>query len=156
MSERTIELTRTIEASPSVVFHALTDAGELSRWWTTSAESEPRTGGSFSYRFEFADSARDHTYEGAYIDVTRDERVSYPWRAAVGETTVDVRLQPAGSGSELTLRHSGWPETAEADAAVELHEQGWSFFLDNLVAYLERGEDLRPAAPMGQKTPATV
>ena len=37
-----------------------------------------------------------------------------------------------------------------------MHEQGWSFFLDNLVSYLEHGEDLRPGAPMGQKTPATV
>jgi hypothetical protein len=37
-----------------------------------------------------------------------------------------------------------------------LHEQGWEFFLDNLVAYLDRGEDLRPSAPMGQKTPATI
>lgn len=156
MSERTIELTRTIEVSPSVVFRALTDAGELSRWWTTSAESAPRTGGSFSYRFEFADAARDHTYEGEYLDVTPDRRVSYPWRAAVGDTIVDVRLRPSGDGTQLTLTHSGWPESADADEAVALHEQGWGFFLDNLVAYLDRGEDQRPAAPMGQKTPATV
>ncbi|MGH3071463.1 MAG: SRPBCC family protein [Gaiellaceae bacterium] len=156
MTERTIELTRTIEAPPSTVFHALTDADELARWWTTSSSSEPRAGGAFSYRFEFEDATRDHTYEGAYLEVTPDERVSYPWHAAAGETTVDVRLRTRGEGTELTLRHTGWPEGADADEAVQLHEQGWSFFLDNLVAHLERGEDLRPGAPMGQKTPATV
>src|SRR5918994_541661 len=121
MSERTIELTRTTDASPSAVFRALTDAGELSRWWTTAAESDPRTGGSFSYRFEFEDPSRNHTYEGAYHEVVADERVSYPWYAAVGETTVEISLRPSGDGTHLTLTHSGWG--AEADEAVELHEQ---------------------------------
>ena len=65
-------------------------------------------------------------------------------------------MRSAGDDTELMLRHSGWGGGAAAEEAVALHEQGWSFFLDNLVAYLERGEDLRPGAPMGQKTPATV
>ena len=59
-----IEITREIAAAPEHVFRALTDADELARWWTSSGESDARTGGSFSYRFEFEDSDRDHTYEG--------------------------------------------------------------------------------------------
>lgn len=156
MSDRSIVLSRTLDASPAEVFRALTDARELSRWWTTTAESDARTGGAFSYVFEFDDASRNHTYVGNYHDVTPDERVSYPWQTSLGETTVDVRLRPSGDGTELTLTHSGWGESAESDEAVHLHEQGWSFFLDNLVAYLDRGEDLRPAAPMGQKTSARV
>jgi uncharacterized protein YndB with AHSA1/START domain len=152
----TIELTRTIASPRETVFRALTDPGELSRWWTTTAESDARTGGAFSYGFEFADPSRNHTYTGTYEEVVAGERVRYPWQAGVGGTTVDIELQPREEGTELTLRHSGWGTGPEADEAVELHEQGWSFFLDNLVAYLERGEDLRPGAPMGQKTPATV
>jgi uncharacterized protein YndB with AHSA1/START domain len=155
MSERTIELTRQIEARPAAIFRALTEPAELDRWWTTRSSSDARTGGSFSYGFEFEDESRNHTYEGTYRALAENERISYPWRAGVGETTVDVRLQPAGNGTTLTLRHSGWPEGADGDEAVQLHEQGWSFFLDNLVAYLDRGEDLRPSAPMGQKTPAS-
>jgi len=154
MPDRTITLTRTIEASPATVFHALTDAGELARWWTSSSESEPRTGGFFSYRFEFEDPSRNHTYEGTYDDVTADERVSYPWQAALGETTVDVVVLAQGDGTELTLTHSGWGSDAAAAEAIELHEQGWSFFLDNLKSYLEGGDDLRVGGPMGQKTPA--
>jgi uncharacterized protein YndB with AHSA1/START domain len=152
----TIELTRTIAASPDTVFRALTDAGELSRWWTTTAESDARTGGAFAYGFEFADPSRDHTYTGTYHEIAPGERVSYPWHAGIGETRVDVDVRPTGGGTELTLRHSGWGSGSEAEEAVALHEQGWSFFLDNLVGYLERGEDMRPAGPMGQKTPATV
>lgn len=148
----TIEIRRTLAATPERVFHALTDADDLSHWWTTTAESDPRTGGAFSYGFEFEDATRDHTYTGTYHDVTPAESVSYPWQTGLGETTVDVRLRPAGTGTELTLVHRGWGEGADWDEAVSLHEQGWGFFLDNLVAYLDRGEDVRPSAPMGQKT----
>jgi len=148
---RTIELTRTTEASPERVFRAWTDADELNRWWTTTAESDARTGGAFAYGFEFEDVSRDHIYTGAYHEVAPGERVSYPWQAGVGETTVDVRLEPAGDGTKVTLLHSGWGAGAEAEEAVELHEQGWRFFLDNLVAYLDRGEDLRLTGPMKQK-----
>jgi uncharacterized protein YndB with AHSA1/START domain len=156
MRDRTIVLTRTIDAPPATVFRALTDPAELDRWWTTGSESDPRTGGKFSYRFEFADPSRNHIYEGDYHEVVAGERVSYPWQAALGETTVDVRLRPGGDDTELTLTHSGWGDGAEAEEAVQMHEQGWSFFLDNLKSYLEGGSDLRIGGAMGQKTPATV
>jgi uncharacterized protein YndB with AHSA1/START domain len=42
-----IEITRSIAAAPDQVFRALTDAGELARWWTSSGESDARTGGAF-------------------------------------------------------------------------------------------------------------
>jgi hypothetical protein len=64
-------------------------------------------------------------------------------------------LRPAGGAAELTLVHSGWGAGEDWDAAVQMHEQGWSFFLDNLKAYLERGEDARGSA-MGMKTPAVA
>ncbi len=149
---RTIELTRTTEAPQERVFRAWTDADELSRWWTTTAESDARAGGAFSYGFEFEDASRNHTYTGTYHAVAPGERVSFPWQGALGETTVDVRLESAGERTKVTLAHSGWGDGEQWDEAVELHEQGWSFFLDNLVAYLDRGEDLRREAPMGQKT----
>ena len=44
---------------------------------------------------------------------------------------------------------------AEWDESLEMHRQGWSFFLDNLKAFLERGEDRRASA-MGMRTPAAV
>jgi uncharacterized protein YndB with AHSA1/START domain len=152
---RTIELERTVDASPDAAFRALTDADELARWWVTSAESDARTGGSYSYRFEFEDESRNHTYTGEYIDVTPAERVAYPWRTGLGPTEVDFRLEPAGGGTRVRLVHSGWSEGGDWDESVQMHEQGWTFFLDNLKAYLERGEDSRAAA-MGMKTPATV
>lgn len=156
MSERTIELTTRIEASPDAVFRSLTDAGELVRWFPSAAESDPRTGGAFEYRYEFEqDPSRNHAYSGEYRDVTPNERVAYPWNGRLGTTEVEFRLRPAGGGTEVSLSHSGWGAGAEWDESLELHREGWGFFLENLKAYLERGDDGRASA-MGMRTGAAV
>jgi uncharacterized protein YndB with AHSA1/START domain len=153
MPDRAIELSTTIDASPEAVLRALTDAGELARWFPSEAESDPRTGGPYSYRFEFEeDTSRNHTYAGEYREVSSG-RVAYSWQTAAGPTEVDFRIAPGGDGTEVRLVHSGWD--AHDDDAVEEFRQGWGFFLDNLKSYLERGEDER-ASKMGMRTPAAV
>jgi uncharacterized protein YndB with AHSA1/START domain len=151
----TIELTKTIDAPPEKVFRALTDADELARWFPSSAESDPRTGGSYSLRFEFDDASRNHTYSGEYLEIASGEKVRYPWQTSLGPTEVEFRLEPANGGTRVQLSHSGWGSGGEWDESVEMHRQGWAGFLENLKTYLERGEDNR-GAMMGMKTPATV
>lgn len=155
MSESTIRLSTTVAAAPDAVFRALTDADELARWFPSSAESDPRTGGAFTYRFEFDDASRNHTYAGAYHEVTPNERVSYPWQGRLGTTRVEFAFTPAGDGTRVDLVHSGWGEGADWNEAVEMHRQGWGAFLENLKSYLETGEDRRPTV-LGMRTPATV
>jgi uncharacterized protein YndB with AHSA1/START domain len=139
-----IEITKQIDSAPERVFRALTDADELGRWFASSAESEPRTGGEYVLRFEFEDESRNHTYSGRYEEVTPNERVRYPWNGRFGDTTVEFVLKPSASGTEVRLAHSGWTEAAAEPR--QLHEQGWTFFLDNLERYLTGGEDQRAAA----------
>ena len=139
-----IEITKQIDAPPERVFRALTDAEELTRWFPSSAESDPRTGGDYILRFEFDDESKNHTYAGKYEEVTPLERVRYPWNGRFGDTTVEFVLGSADAGTELTLTHSGW--TKEAEETRQLHEQGWAFFLDNLERYLTGGEDQRDPA----------
>jgi uncharacterized protein YndB with AHSA1/START domain len=149
MPARTIELTETLDASPETVHRALTDAGELSRWFPSAADSDPRTGGAYSYRFEFeTEPSRNHTYAGQYREVSPG-RVAYSWTTAAGPTEVEFLIAPSAEGTEVRLVHSGWD--ADADEGVEEFRQGWGFFLENLKAYLERGEDAR-ASQMGMRT----
>jgi uncharacterized protein YndB with AHSA1/START domain len=155
MSDRTIELSTEIEAPPEVVFRALVEADELVRWFPSRAESDPRPGGAFTYDFDFADESQNHTSSGSYRDVQPNEKVSYPWKAPLGPTDVEFALRPANGGTELRLVHSGWGEGEEWAKSMENHRQGWSFFLGNLKAYLEGGEDGRSEA-MGLKTQAAV
>jgi uncharacterized protein YndB with AHSA1/START domain len=147
-----IEITKHIDATPERAFAALTDANELSRWFTSSAESDPRTGGEYVLRFEFEDDSRNHTYAGQYEEILPGERVRYPWNGQFGETTVEFVLRPAEGGTEVTLNHSGWSEAAEETR--QMHEQGWGFFLDNLERYLTGGEDQRDPAMQMRTTGA--
>lgn len=151
-----IDQTLEIAAPPETVFRALTDADELSRWWTTTADSVTRPGGAFEYRFEFDEQPeRNHTYSGTYEEFVPNKRVAYPWQASVGDTRVDVTLRPTGDGTTLCLVHTGWGDDDKAREAVQMHEEGWGFFLGNLKSYLERGDDQRAAA-MGMKTRAVT
>jgi uncharacterized protein YndB with AHSA1/START domain len=156
VSDRIIELSTDIDASPEAVFRALVDADELVRWFPSGAESDARTGGSFEYRYEFdQDPSRNHTYSGEYTDVTPNERVAYPWNGKLGTTQVEFGLEPAGGGTRVTLRHSGWGTGSDWDESLEMHRQGWGFFLSNLKSYLEAGKDSRADA-MGMKTATRV
>jgi uncharacterized protein YndB with AHSA1/START domain len=91
-----IEQTITIDAPPERVFRALTDAEELVRWFPSTAESDPRTGGEFVLRFEFEDEAQNHTYSGRHEEVTANERVRYPWNGQFGSV---FRMKTATSGA---------------------------------------------------------
>jgi uncharacterized protein YndB with AHSA1/START domain len=143
--EHEFTLTKEIAAAPEVVFRALTEPAELDRWWTTSAESEPRSGGRFDYRWEFsADAGReDHRQSGAYDEVVANERLAYPWEAAGRTTRVEVTVAPNGAGTLLRLAHTDWGAGEEAAESARMHGEGWGFFLDNLQSYLELGEDRR-------------
>jgi uncharacterized protein YndB with AHSA1/START domain len=151
----TIELNTTIDASPEQVFRVLTEADELARWFPSSAESDARTGGAYTYRFEFDDESRNHTYSGEYLEVEPGRKVRYPWQTGLGRTEVEFALEAADGGTRVRLVHSGWGEGDGWDESVEMHRQGWGVFLENLKAYVEGGDDLRPGA-MGLKTPARL
>jgi hypothetical protein len=51
----------------------------------------------------------------------------------------------------VRLVHGGWRDGTEWDESRRMHDEGWAFFLGNLKAYLEHGEDGRPAA-LGMQT----
>lgn len=142
MNESRIDQEIAIRAPTARVFRALTEAGELERWWTTRAMSEPGPGGRFRYEWTFAGAPeRDHVQEGMYSTFDTGGQVSYPWRAAGAETEVAFSLHPDRDRTLLRLVHRGWKDGMED--AREHHAQGWGFFLENLRAFLEDGVDRR-------------
>ena len=108
---KVIERVITIDASPETVFRLLTDPVEYVRWKGRLAELEPRRGGAF--RVEFG-SAKD-VAAGKYVEVIRDRRVVFTWgwegneMVPPGSSTVEIDLQPMGSGTRLRLVHRGLP-----------------------------------------------
>lgn len=140
--------TYTVDASPERVFRALTEADELERWWVTRAESEAEAGGRFRYVWEFEDPDKDGRQDGRYLEVTAPRRVRYPWDTGGVQTEVVFEVEASDAGTQLTLRHDGWP-----DGMGEIRERiadAWQMFLGNLRSVLEDGEDRR-ADLAGQK-----
>ncbi|MET7714150.1 SRPBCC domain-containing protein [Streptomyces sp. NPDC005407] len=130
-----------IGAPLSVVFRALTEPRELSKWWgpdgftIPSVESELRPGG--GYRIAMQPPEGELFYlAGEFREVAPPERLSYTFRwedpdPEDQETVVTLSLRELGAtSSELVL--------TQGDFATErrraLHEEGWAQALDKLEA----------------------
>lgn len=143
---RTFEHTLTVDRPRDEVFHALTDADMLKRWWITDGISEPHVGGRYRYEWKMADPADDHVQEGTYDEVVDGERIAYPWSSPAGDSRVTVALAERDGATQVSLVHEG----ISADDQFERYEQGWTGFLGNLKSVLEGGPDNRSA--MGVQT----
>jgi uncharacterized protein YndB with AHSA1/START domain len=134
LDTRVIERVITIDAPPETVFRLLTDPAQYVRWKGRLAELEPRPGGKF--RVEFA-STKDIA-AGKYVEIVRDRRVVFTWgwegneMVPPGSSTVEIDLQPMGSGTRLRLVHRGLPQLAVAS-----HTEGWDYFLPRLTDVAE-------------------
>lgn len=155
-----------VRAPAAVVFQALTDATELSRWFPTTAESDPRPGGSYRFRFRSAEHpGQSHTREGTFLEVLPTKRLSYTWHAPLGgtaaagetpETKVEITLSEKGGMTDLVLTHSGFGYGPDWDRSFEAHSESWAFYVLNLRSYLEHGLDSREPVPETPGGPEAV
>ena len=136
--ERVIE----IAASPETVFTLLTDPEQYVRWKGKRATLDPRPRGIFDVGF--ADGGRAL---GAYVEVVPNRRLVFTWgwdspQAVVppGGSTVEIELEPHGTGTRLRLVHRGLPAAERAS-----HALGWDFFLPRLTAIAEGRELPQPS-----------
>ena len=78
MARRVVTLTRTFDAPRELVFKAWTEAGHLAQWWgpdgfsVSSAESDPRVGGSLKLVMRGADGI-DHPMSATYREIVPPE-----------------------------------------------------------------------------------
>jgi uncharacterized protein YndB with AHSA1/START domain len=134
--ERTVELTQ----PPSKVWAALTTDEGLAAWFGEKATIDLRPGG----------SARMSWDSGFTVDM-RVERVEeptvfgYTWQIYglpkddPRRTYVEFTLEPAGSGTRLTVVETGFAQLP-ADAfgtAYDGNTKGWASELDELARYLD-------------------
>jgi uncharacterized protein YndB with AHSA1/START domain len=118
-----------IEASPERVFEHFTRADTLVRWMGEYAVLDPTAGG------EFTVDIRGVPVRGHYLEVDPPSRLLISWghagseRLPPGASVLEVCLQPTGSGTTVTILHTGLPKP-EATG----HRQGWRYFLDELAS----------------------
>ncbi len=134
--ERTVELAH----PPGAVWAALTTAGGLGAWFGDEAEIDLRPGGSAWMR-----------WAGGFMVEMRVERVEEPavfgftWQIEglpegdPRRTYVEFTLEPADSGTRLTVVETGFAQLPEDvyRKVYDGHTQGWVSELGELADYLD-------------------
>jgi uncharacterized protein YndB with AHSA1/START domain len=135
-----VTLTRHFNATPERVFDAWLDPQSAGRWLFATPSGEmvrveinPRAGG----RFIFLDrrNGEDIEHTGQYLEIDRPTRLVFTFAApkfSTESTRVDVQINSAEAGCELTLTHEGvLPDYLERTAS------GWGTILDGLAKAAE-------------------
>ncbi|MFF3938776.1 SRPBCC family protein [Streptomyces phaeofaciens] len=135
-----------LPAAPPAVFRALTDPGELARWWgpdgftIPSVRSDLRSGGAYRITMRPPEGAPFHL-AGEFLDVEPPGRLRYTFRweepdPEDRETVVTLALRAsAGASTELTLTQEGFA----TERRRALHEEGWTQSLGKLEKLLLPG-----------------
>ena len=135
----------TIEAPAEVIFHALTDPGELIQWWgsdetyhVTEMVADVRVGGKWRTAGVGADG-KAFAVEGVYRAIERPKVLEYTWKhdwdgGSNDTTLVRIELAERNGATVVKLTHSGFTdEKSRSD-----HDRGWGTVLGWLKAYVQR------------------
>jgi uncharacterized protein YndB with AHSA1/START domain len=142
--EESMEIRKSIviDASPEVVFQAITDPNELTRWFPDQAILEPKVEGKMKFSFFKTDSEyrqMDYFPEGTITEFIPNKRLSYSWHEPnipdFPNTVVTWELERIKNNkTRLNLLHTGF----KADETAKKHNEGWSHFLTELKKYCEK------------------
>lgn len=145
--ERSLTVTRVIEAPSERVYDAFLNPDELSAWLPPDGfsaevhEFEAEVGGTFRMTFNAETEELEpysHTFYGQYEELKPSERIVYTESfetddpGMAGEMTTTVTFEEVVDGTEITLRQAGIPENIPPEDAKE----GWLNSLDNLETVL--------------------
>lgn len=128
LNTETVEKTALLPVSADEAFALVTEPDRLRRWQTVTARVDLRAGG--EYRWTVVPG---HVAAGTFREVEPGRRIvfGWGWEAAPDfgpdASTVTITLEPAESGTLVTLVHEGL--TAEQAAS---HAEGWTHYLERL------------------------
>ena len=133
--EAPMQISRSIDAPPEVVFDAWLEPHLMRRWMLhnptheiSDVHSNAVVGGSFSIVERAGDEQIDH--EGRYLEVQRPRKLVFSLRVPKqfpGEALVTVGIEPAAYGCDVTLTHTG--------VKPELTEHVWRAMLESLAMF---------------------
>jgi uncharacterized protein YndB with AHSA1/START domain len=155
--QRAFELALDIAASPDDVWRALTEAGELVRWFPLDARVTPGAGGTMLWNWgEGWDwESRIEVWEpGRRLRLLQDDARPYdaegralaPGESEPARVAMEFTLETHQGKTRLRLVHSGFGQGAAWDNELEGITEGWQAELRGLRYYLERhrGRDRYP------------
>lgn len=147
MNQRTVEITRLVDAPRERVFAAWTRAEQLARWFgpkgftVPSCEADPRPGGAFRLVMRSPDG-KDYRVRGSYREVVAPERLVIACTAddekgiARLEEIINVTFTERAGKTTLTVHATASGLSDRAAAMLKGMQQGWAETVDRLGAHL--------------------
>jgi len=139
--ETKLILRRNFDADIDTLFRALTEPGQIRRWFgpqaikVQHAECDLRVGGRWAVGM-IAPDGEEHHVSGEYLEIDAPRKVvfTFAWRSTPDRVSrVTYALAPDGAGrTTLTLTHERFADAQARDR----HAEGWTGSLENLVAWL--------------------
>ncbi len=131
-----------VEASPAVVWRALTHGPSLALWYAPESMIEPRKDGRYDVRTRFF-GHRTATID-VYEPAKRLRLIHMPGEGwppmKSGALVEDFLIDRRGEHTVLRLLGSGVPEDPEWDAALKRLRAGWAVAFDYLRRRIAAGE----------------
>ena len=131
-----------IDATPEVVFKAITETNELTKWFPDHVILEPNVGGKvrFSFYKEQNKMDRDYIVEGSIIEFIPNKKISYTWQykdmPEFSETIVSWKLEELERNkTRVELVHSGFTGKEQEKVSSKGHDEGWTHFTNELSKY---------------------
>jgi uncharacterized protein YndB with AHSA1/START domain len=139
-----------VAAPPERVFQALTDSGQLVRWFTDAScpvkfwHMDAHQGGQYDYATGkssiVVNGVSEFECHGEILEIEPPRLLVYTW---IGnwhldkqrKTIVRWELEPMGTGTHVKVTHSG---LAQEPAAREDYRGGWPGVVENLKDFVEQ------------------
>ena len=115
--------------TPERLFAAFIQADLLTQWWSPTAETDPRLGGTYHVWW---DRLGKHL-RGTYREFEPGQRLVFSWKwdeePQTPERVVEIDFLPAHGGTKLTLTHGFYEDTEAGAEERRGHLEGWLYFL---------------------------
>jgi uncharacterized protein YndB with AHSA1/START domain len=142
MTERKVNFSLLVRATPARVYDALTTSDGLDAWFTHGATVEARPGGRIKFRWKNW-GPYEYTGEngGPVLEAKRPERFAFQWKADSGgyDTTVEIDFEPRETGTFVRLVEYGYEEGPTGLQDLLNRATGWGCVLTLMKFYVEHG-----------------
>ena len=152
-----LTITRDFQAPTEQLYKAWTEPAALKQWWKPlgkeliEVQNDIREGGIVKYSF-----GENESIEGQYEQAEIPNLLKYSWNWHFGKEpihdvsyTLTVKFGGTGDQSSLTIQQEGF----DADAATDIHRQGWEQALDQLDLHLQEAQQVNASLPDQEPAP---